>query len=273
MAATYPQIVLFGDSLFQGAIEVSEGFSFTAALQSQVKRRFDVINRGFSGYNTSNALKLLPEIFPPAAPGGPKLEYLFILFGANDACVPLPTNHQHVPLDRYKANLKGIIGHPNIAAHKPKIFLITPPPLDQIRLTELDLAIGHKAATRHSTVSAAYSQAVREVAAEQGVGLVELWKTLMDTAIAQTPGFDPTQGFLLGDPAGGLRGHLEHLLPDGLHLSAESYRIFYNLVRPLVGSEWAGTPEEARVGFVLPEWREAPWLDEDAHLADPAHQL
>lgn len=197
----------------------------------------------------------------------------FILFGANDACVPLPTNHQHVPLDRYKTNLAGIITHPNIAAHKSKIFLVTPPPLDQIRLTELDLAIGHKTATRHAKVSAAYSQAVREVAAEQGVGLVDLWKALMDTAITKTPGFDPAKGPSLGDPEGGVRGHLKSLLPDGLHLSAESYRIFYDLVQPLVGSEWAGTPEEQKVGYVLPEWREAPWLDEDAHLADPAHQL
>ncbi|KAK4456180.1 SGNH hydrolase-type esterase domain-containing protein [Podospora aff. communis PSN243] len=273
MAATYPQIVLFGDSLFQGAIEVADGFSFMAALQSQVKRRFDVINRGFSGYNTSNALKVLPDIFPPAAPGGPKLECLFILFGANDACVPLPTNHQHVPLDRYKANLRGIINHPNIVAHKPKIFLVTPPPLDQIRLTELDLAIGHKAVTRHTKVSATYSQAVREVATEQGVVLVDLWKALMERAISKTPNFDPTTGPSLGDPAGGRRGYLEQLLPDGLHLSAESYRIFYSLVEPLLGSEWAGTPDEARVGYILPDWREAPWLDEDAHLADPAHQI
>lgn len=273
MAATYPQVVLFGDSLFQGAVEVNDGFSFQAALQSQVKRRFDVLNRGFSGYNTSNALRLLPDIFPPPTPNGPKLEYLFVLFGANDACVRLPTNHQHVPLDRYKENLVRIIRHPNIVAHKPKIFLITPPPLDQIRITELDLAIGHPSATRHTKISAAYSQAVRDVAAEQGVGLVDLCKAVMDRAIVKTPGFDASKGARLGDPEWGVRGYLEHLLPDGLHLSTESYRIFYDLVQPLVGSEWAGTPDEDKVGFVYPEWRVAPWLPEDAHLADPAHQL
>lgn len=293
------------------------------------------MNRGLSGYNTSNGLKLLPEIFPAPTPGGPRLEYLvrfpphnpsflpqppipssfskspirpplppplpvlglkdcgpcpfrhpwlraatrradwlttcppsqFILFGANDACVPLPTNFQHVPIDKYKANLVRILTHPNIVAHKPKIFLVTPPPLDEIRVTALDLASGHPSAMRHTKNSAAYSAVVREVAAEQGVTLIDLCKAIMDAAIAKTPDFDPTTG-VLGDPETGVRGYLEHLLPDGLHLSSEAYRIFYDLVRPHVGSEWAGTDDALKVGFVLPEWRVAPWLDEDAHLTE-----
>ncbi|KAK5664183.1 hypothetical protein OQA88_399 [Cercophora sp. LCS_1] len=270
-SASYPQLVLFGDSLIQGAVDTSDGFSFQAGLQSQCNRRLDVVNRGLSGYNTSNALKALPDIFPPPVSGGPKLEYLFVLFGANDACVPLPTNFQHVPLDKFKANLTRIITHPNIIAHKPKIFLITPPPLDEIRLTALDLAAGHHKATRHAKISSTYSDAVRQVATEHGVTLVDLWKALMDRAIEKTPGYDP-KGPALGDPEGGVRGHLEALLPDGLHLSSESYRIFYDIVRPHVGKEWADKPDEERFGWVLPEWRSAPWLDEDSHLCDPAQK-
>lgn len=97
------------------------------------------------------------------------------------------------------------------------------------------------------------------------VTLIDLWKGIMDTAIAKTPGFDP-RGPALGDPEGGVRGYLEQLLPDGLHLSAESYRIFYGLVQKHLGAEWAGTKEEDRVAYVLPDWRDAPWLEEDAHL-------
>lgn len=182
----------------------------------------------------------------------------------------MPTNFQHVPLDRYKANLQRIITHPIIAAHKPKIFLVTPPPLDQIRVTVLDTANGHPAALRQTKVSAAYGEAVRQVAAEHPglVTLIDLHKAIMDRAIEKTPGFDPskTGGHALGDPEGGVRGYLEQLLPDGLHLSVEAYRIFYDLVRPHVGAEWAGTREQDRVGWVLPDWRDATWLEEDAHL-------
>lgn len=41
-----------------------------------VRRRFDVVNRGLSGYNTSQALKALPQIFSPPTEGGPQIKYL-----------------------------------------------------------------------------------------------------------------------------------------------------------------------------------------------------
>ncbi|KAJ9161145.1 GDSL Lipase/Acylhydrolase family protein [Coniochaeta hoffmannii] len=263
MAVPWPQVVLFGDSLFQASAQILDGFAFQAALQEHVNRRFDVVNRGLSGYNTSQALKALPRIFRPASADGPQIKYLLVLFGANDACVPLPTNDQHVPLDEFRRNLAGIITHPTILSHRPKILLVTPPPLDEIRITTLDLALGHPSATRRAKVSASYSQAVREIAAEHEdtVTLIDLWKGVMDRAVEKTLEFDPRGGKTLGDPDSGLRGYLEHLLPDGLHMSGESYRVFFELVKGHIGREWAGTAEEERVGYVLPDWRVAPKLE------------
>jgi hypothetical protein len=163
-----------------------------------------------------------------------------------------------VPIDKFKENLTKIITHPSITSHKPKILLATPPPLDEIRLTELDLEAGHPGATRLAKVSASYAETVRHVAAENpGVVLVDLWRALMDTAIAKTPGFDP-KGSMLGDPESGRRGHLEHLLPDGLHMSGESYRVFYDIVLPHIGPEWPNVP----AAYMLPDWKVAPRLDE-----------
>ncbi|KAL0931656.1 gdsl lipase acylhydrolase family protein [Colletotrichum truncatum] len=76
MAKPYPQIVLFGDSLFQGSAVVFDGFSFQAELQCHVMRRYDVVNRGFSGWNTENALKYLPDIIASPSDSGPQLKYL-----------------------------------------------------------------------------------------------------------------------------------------------------------------------------------------------------
>lgn len=39
-------------------------------------RRYDVVNRGFSGYNTSQALKILEQVFPERTADGPKMKYL-----------------------------------------------------------------------------------------------------------------------------------------------------------------------------------------------------
>jgi lysophospholipase L1-like esterase len=172
-----------------------------------------------------------------------------------------------VPLDKFKANLKRIITHPHIVAHKPKIFLVTPPPLDEIRVTMLDKAIGHPAAARQTKISAKYSEAVRQVAAETpGVTLIDLYKAIYDRAVEMTPSYREkikkggAPPPLLGDPEGGVRGYLEQLLPDGLHLSPEAYRIFYELVRPHISAD------EKREDYVWPEWRDAPWLEEDKHL-------
>lgn len=39
-------------------------------------RRFDVVNRGFSGWNTANVVKYLPEIFSEPSASSPKIAYL-----------------------------------------------------------------------------------------------------------------------------------------------------------------------------------------------------
>ncbi|KAF9871643.1 gdsl lipase acylhydrolase family protein [Colletotrichum karsti] len=254
----YPQIVLLGDSLFQGSAVVSDGFSFQAQLQCHVMRRYDVVNRGFSGWNTANALEYLPDIIAPPSESGPQLKYLLVLLGANDAVQPMETTTQHVPLEKYKENLIKIITHPNIAAHKPeKILLITPPPIDEIRITELDLPWGHPKPTRTAKISAEYVQAAREAAAEvAGVTLIDLWEALHDYAGRKTPGLVKAGGPLLGTPELGKRGGLEALLPDGLHMSGEAYRVLYKKVVPHIGQEWRDLPEDDRTGYILPDWRD-----------------
>ncbi|KAI2639673.1 SGNH hydrolase [Hypomontagnella submonticulosa] len=247
MAKPYNQVVLFGDSLFQGASAVQDGFSFQGALQNHCIRYLDVINRGFSGYNTKNALQLLPQIFLPPSPSNPKIEYLLVLLGANDACIPIPTNTQGIPIDQYKENLIKIITHDHIKAHNPKILLVTPPPVDEIRITALDLALGHPQATRQAAVSAAYSETARKVAAEiPGVVVVDLQKAIMDKAVSTTPDLDAS-GPPLGYP-GGKRGTLEQLLPDGLHMSGEAYKVFFDIVKPHIGPFPEGQA-------VFPDWR------------------
>ncbi|OTA89634.1 hypothetical protein M434DRAFT_398450 [Hypoxylon sp. CO27-5] len=243
----YNQVVLFGDSLFQQASQVQDGFSFQGALQSECIRYLDVINRGFSGYNTENALELLPQIFLPPSPSNPKIEYLLVLLGANDACLPIPTNTQGVHIDQYKENLIKIITHDYVKVHNPKILLVTPPPVDEIKLQELDLAVGHKQATRQAAISAAYSETARKVAAEiPGIVLIDLHEAIMDKAISLTADFDAS-GPPLGHPEG-KRGALEQLLPDGLHMSGEAYKVFFDIVKPHIGPFPEGQA-------VFPDWR------------------
>lgn len=162
-----------------------------------------------------------------------------------------------LPLEQYKANLRNIITHPNITAHAPKVLVVTPPPLDEIRTTELDTPRYGRSA-RQQARSAAYSQAARDVAAAvPGTVVIDLQKALTDYAIANTPGWDASQP-PLGSVEGGRRGYLEKLLPDGLHMSGEAYWVLWRLVERKIEPQF---PSQDTVGYVYPEWREAPWLE------------
>ncbi|KAF4968231.1 hypothetical protein FSARC_4322 [Fusarium sarcochroum] len=269
MASTVPQVVLFGDSLFQQSSDLQEGFSFQAALQSDFIRRLDIVNRGYSGFNTDIALSYLPEIFPERTASSPKMDYLVLLFGANDAVLKDAITKQHVPIDRYKENLTKIINHPRITAHKPQILLVTPPPLDEIKTTPRSIENGHRGAVRTSAVSAAYAEVARQVAqANPGVQIVDLWKAQMDKAISLTPGDYTTGGPWLGSPENGKQGGLDALLHDGLHMSGAGYRVFYEALTPFIGKEWHGLPGDDRRGFVIPDWRELLELQPDLNTGD-----
>jgi lysophospholipase L1-like esterase len=180
-----------------------------------------------------------------------------ILFGANDAVLDLPTTSQYVPIEQYKENLTKIVTHPRITAHKPKILLVTPPPLDQIKVTGLNMATGHSQAIRTSANSAAYSEVARQVARENpGVVSIDLQKAIMEKAIELSPGDYQVGGPVLGCPENGKSGALHELLPDGLHMAGPAYRIFFDILVPHIGEEWKTLAADDRAGYVLPDWRD-----------------
>ena len=75
-----PRIVLFGDSITEQSF--GEG-GFGAALANRYRRHADVLLRGYSGYNSRDAVALLKHVFPLDDPTPPVL--VTVCFGANDA--------------------------------------------------------------------------------------------------------------------------------------------------------------------------------------------
>jgi len=144
-----PSILLFGDSLTQQAFgHQSDGkfvtrFGWASLLASTYTRRVDVVNRGFSGYNTRHALGILSTSVYPV------LEQKNILFctiflGANDAA--LPGSRQHVPVEEYQKNVEEIVskiletyngkkrdrdGNASNSSKSLPIILMTPPPVHE----------------------------------------------------------------------------------------------------------------------------------------------
>ena len=180
-----------------------------------------------------------------------------VLLGANDAVRPLSGTTQHVAIDEYKRNLVTIITHPHIQAHNPTVLLVTPPPVDEIKLTKVNKEEGWPEVLRKSAISAAYSEKAREVARETpGVILIDLWKAIMDKAIEMAPGDFQSGGPWLGTFDNGKQGGLDHLLPDGLHLGGDAYRVFCETLRPYIGKDYDALTDDDRKEFLFPDWRD-----------------
>jgi Lysophospholipase L1 and related esterases len=140
----------------------------------------------------------------------PRVRILVVWFGANDACIePSP---QHVPLPRFSTNIKRFVNmvssprspHYSSSTH---VILVTPPPVNTHQ-RGADLASRNPPISldRLFDVTKAYAEAVKVVADEESVALVDVWAEIWKAA--------------------GENEHaLSQFLVDGLHLNAEGYGV------------------------------------------------
>lgn len=118
------KIILIGDSITQQSFSVENG-GFGSWISDWYNRAADVINRGYSGYNSRWIAQMLPKLIP-------KGNYIIatVFLGANDAVGKGET--QHVPVDEYKQNLMDIKTHLRSLSPDVVIIFVTPPTVDPI---------------------------------------------------------------------------------------------------------------------------------------------
>ncbi|EIW69193.1 hypothetical protein TREMEDRAFT_31374 [Tremella mesenterica DSM 1558] len=239
-------ILLFGDSLTQAW---SPG-SLAQRMAEHYLRRLDIVNRGYGGYNSDWASPVFEQIFTKAsvreAGQSQAVRMITIWFGANDAV--LPGQRQHVPLDRYKTNLSKLISlirSPASEWYSPqtKIILINPPPIIETawHLSSLQKwrDFGSKGdpptPNRDRRVTKQYAEACVEVAKAEGVDVIDFWNTLVQRAGGEEP---------------------ERLAPffyDGLHLTAEGYKVLFEALKGLINSKYPELNPET-MEMRMPHW-------------------
>lgn len=146
-----PKVLLLGDSITQQAFSV-EHAGFGAGLSDWFRRSADVVNRGFSGYNTRWARWMLSRLLPPSKTSN--LLLCTVFFGANDSVSEGET--QHVPVAEYKENLVRIVVHLREITPSTVILLVTPPMVDSSQWP-----------TRSPDKAAQYAEAVREIYSDE----------------------------------------------------------------------------------------------------------
>ncbi|KAI6802331.1 hypothetical protein KC332_g16965 [Hortaea werneckii] len=211
------QIILFGDNLTEQSFTQHQPttFAWGAALSALYARRLDIINRGLSGYNSTQALRALPLCLPE--PTQTSLRLLTIAFGTNDARIPNSPGgpDQSVSVPEFVRNLRDMGSHPAVRAHADtvKFVFITPPPVDERRLARADaekygsLVMGGKL-RRRADRTAEYAKAVRELGLELGVPVCDVWSAMVVRAgfgaagrDEEEVGEDTTSGVAAADAA------------------------------------------------------------------------
>src|SRR5574340_899493 len=112
-----PLFVLFGSSIVQ--LSFGDG-GWGSILANLYARKADILLRGYSGWNSRHALRVLHHVFPKDSAIQPSLVILY--FGGNDAVLPFPTSQvSYVPLPEYVENMKKIALHLRSEEHTSEL--------------------------------------------------------------------------------------------------------------------------------------------------------
>ncbi|KAF6764774.1 GDSL Lipase/Acylhydrolase [Ephemerocybe angulata] len=238
--------MLFGDSITQGAWAPGDT-GIGQRLSHVYARKLDVLNRGYSGYNTEWGLPILDQCIakPHDAARAPKIKVLTIWFGANDACIkPSP---QHVPLERFIANLQAMITLVRERSPETRIILITAPPVNTIaRKADLESRDPPQALDRLFDTSKAYADATKALAAEHGVGVVDAWGALWTACGEEEAKFAEFSG-------------------DGLHLNARGYEVVYHELIKVISERYPDVHPD-KLESVFPLWKDIDWASPQSSL-------
>ncbi|KAG6419229.1 hypothetical protein SASPL_121445 [Salvia splendens] len=231
-----PKIYLFGDSITEGSF--SNG-GWGASLANHFARKADVVLRGYSGYNTKWALKVIHKVFPAA---GDAPLAVTVFFGANDAALPdRDSGFQHVPLDEYKQNLLAIVAYFKKQWPSARIILITPPPVDdnaRLMYPFVEKPLGLPERTNEAACQ--YAKQCLDVAAECGLPAIPLCEKMQ-----QLPDWKSLLRFscliIFSLPITATVPTLKNIhLPkcsDGLHLSQKGNKFVFEEVINLLAKE------------------------------------
>lgn len=288
-------LVLLGDSLFQRAYSQDKDDtgqvigSLGPRLSDAYARRLDVVNRGFSGYNTRQILSVLndrSDLLPT------NMRIVVIFLGANDARLPNTPGgpQQHVPLEEFRKNIDKIVDSVRWWSPRRRVILITPPPVDERKTVAADSAKDASlkgVVRRKAIITAAYARLAKEVGSQSNnVAVLDLWGIMMEkagwnagnTKWSATAADDSDaeyldeQGKVVSDRPVVMTSSDEYTLPgasaapenkilqsylhDGLHLTRKGYDLLFEELMSLIAEKFLDQMPK-HLPFVVPAWDDA----------------
>ncbi|XP_022983664.1 GDSL esterase/lipase At2g38180-like isoform X1 [Cucurbita maxima] len=167
-----PLFVLFGSSIVQLSFSNGGWGSIIADLYS---RRADILLRGYSGWNSRQALQVLHHVFPKDSAIQPSL--VIVYFGGNDAVLPFPSSQKTlVPLPEYVENMKKIGIHLKSLSEKTRVIFLTAPPVSYALIKEKLSEEHAKCRTLESCRK--YAEACKELCKKIDVKCIDVWSAI-----------------------------------------------------------------------------------------------
>ncbi|CAK9437644.1 uncharacterized protein LODBEIA_P20220 [Lodderomyces beijingensis] len=234
------KFVLFGDSITQFSNQIGDDFALQPALQNMLIRKFDVLNRGYSGYNSEHARLILPKILQEEGKESREngITLMTIFFGTNDAFTH--NELQPVAIDRYREN----IGYLVTLAQKNGITpVVIGPGLHDSELVKQSAMVNSGDLAEPWTTNKRnheYSEAAKSVAKQHGVAFIDLWNRFREE------GGWSEQQLLSGASVSGM----DAFLNDGVHYTSRAYRILFDEIVKAIEHETASVPTR------LADWKE-----------------
>jgi isoamyl acetate esterase len=218
------KFIIIGDSNTQFGFGIESEGNWLSFLATKLQRRCDVINRGFSGYNTRYMKDLTPRIlseFPVKTICG-----VIVLLGSNDSAA---NELQNVPLEEYRNNLRKILEDIlNYGVNKDNLILVTPPKIDDKKWSNACKVLGN-VASHHDHLVKEYAASCLDLSKELGLKCVDL------------------NGLM------GKSSDYSKYVHDGLHFSVEGGKLFYESLNPIIDDLFIKN-DNLEVNFPL--WRD-----------------
>ncbi|KAK6461331.1 SGNH hydrolase-type esterase domain-containing protein [Scheffersomyces coipomensis] len=248
------KFILFGDSITQFSSDVSEGFALQPQLQHLYVRKLDVINRGYSGYNSEQARLILPKILNAELnKEKSNVKLITIFFGTNDS-VQFDDEFndiQAVPIDRYKDNLDFLINLSLEANIKP---IIIGTGLHDSKLAKEFFESGGRIMSKDPLSNSRnheYSKAAEEIANKNKVAFVNLFEdfakygNLSIEKLYNSYSYTPDKEYTSA----------KEFVKDGLHFTPIGYKVLYESVVKAINNTYPELNADA-LPLSLSDWKD-----------------
>lgn len=226
--------LMFGDSITEYAFDQNCGdgpaspvqFVLGPALQNAYTRRLTVLQRGFSGYTSRDALPLIKSILKcehDEQRESRQVKIAYVFFGTNDARHKGTgsDNNETIPLDKFLSNMTQVVAE--FKNRNIPVIVITPGVHDQQMWDKSDPEDLITGDYRTNERNKLYQDSLRD----------ELVNTYPDVPVLSL--YDVMVQWVAEKPES---RKLTDMLSDGIHLSGIGYKVLYDNIMAIINKHY-----------------------------------